>query len=215
MDYIAVLDYQHLDNGLFLSAFAKSVAAHENSRGLILHGDSEYTERLIQTGMIREEATRRAIKDLNHRLIALLADYGISTIGLNGYQRSLVLKKNKAITIDTDQLKNLPSKPHLLLSNLVDNPVTGTPERVELDQLAEAFQRSLKTSHLFVFTLDDTEELINHNRPDEISAEKMDENHLMGSIPNEFRNNRHSFYLTTAQEFANYPDLGKAKLIRR
>ncbi len=215
MDYIAVLDYQHLDNGLFLSAFAKSVATHENSRGLILHGDSEYTERLIQTGLIREEATKRAIKDLNHRLIALLADYGISTIGLNGYQRSLIMKKDNAITIDTNQLNNLPSKPHLLLSNLVDNPDTGIPERIDLDQLAAAFQRSLKTSHLFVFTLDDTEELINQNRFDEITDQKMGESHLREIIPDEFRNNSCSFYLTTAQEFATYPNLQNATLVRR
>ncbi len=73
MDYIAVLDYEHLDNGMFLTAFAKALS-QQKSRGIILHGDSEYTERLIQTGIMREEATIRAMKDLNHRLVALFAD---------------------------------------------------------------------------------------------------------------------------------------------
>ena len=85
MDFLAILDYEHLDNGVFLTSFAKSLAQKEK-RGLIIHGDSEHTERIIQTGVMRDEARIRAIKELNHRLVALFADEGVSTIALNGFQ---------------------------------------------------------------------------------------------------------------------------------
>ena len=36
IDFLAVLNYEHLDNGLFLTSFAKSLKKREK-RGLILH----------------------------------------------------------------------------------------------------------------------------------------------------------------------------------
>ena len=114
--YIAVLDYDHLDNGLFLKTFANAIANHKE-RGLILHSDSQYTDRIIQTGVMREDARIRAIKDLNNRLIALFADEGISAIGLNGYQRELISMAGDDITIDVEQLNKLPDQPVLLLSS--------------------------------------------------------------------------------------------------
>ena len=49
---------------------------------------SEYTDRLMQTGMMREDARKRAVMDLNRRLITLFADHGVSAIGLNGFQKN-------------------------------------------------------------------------------------------------------------------------------
>lgn len=63
--FIAVLDHEHLENSIFLTSFAKSLAQLGDRKGIVIHGDSPYTDRLIQTGMMREDARLRAIKDLN------------------------------------------------------------------------------------------------------------------------------------------------------
>src|SRR5690554_5498427 len=121
MDYIAVIDYEHLDNGMFLTAFARSLAQQKGSRGLIIHGGSDYAERLLQTGVMREDAVVRATRDLNHRLIALFADHGVAAIGLNAYQKSLIRMTESGPELDIGQFRRLPKQPHLLISNLIED----------------------------------------------------------------------------------------------
>jgi hypothetical protein len=205
MDYIAVLDYEHLDNGVFLASFARSLSEQSRSRGLIIHGDSAYTERLIQTGMMREDATVRAIKDLNHRLIALLADHGVSAIGLNGYQRSLISKNSNEIQVDGDQLKQLPDQPHLLISNLVNDMQTGKSVPLDLADFASALQRVLQIDEIMVFSLDESDEIIKKDKPQFISRDQLytDDAHLQ--IPDEFKEISVSIRLTTARLFADFP----------
>jgi len=206
MDYIAVLDYKHLDNGVFLASFARSLSQQSSSRGLIIHGDSAYTERLIQTGMMREDATVRAIKDLNHRLIALLADHGVSTIGLNGYQRSLISKNKNKIQVDGNQLKQLPDQPHLLISNLVNDTQTGKTVSINLADFASVLQREMQIDEIMVFSLDESDEFIKKDKPHFISRDQFDTHDPHLQIPDEFKEIPVSIRLTTARLFADFPD---------
>lgn len=89
MSYIAVLDFENLDNGIFLHAFAQALARHQRP-GIIIHGDSEYTNRIMQTGVMRDDASRRAIKDLNLRLTALLADAGVPAVAMHGFHKDAI-----------------------------------------------------------------------------------------------------------------------------
>lgn len=141
MDFLAVLDYEHLDNGMFLTSFARALSK-KKIRGLIIHGDSEYTERIIQTGVMREDARVRAIKELNHRLIALFADEGVSTIGINGFQKSLATTDGDHIHIDKSKLAHVPVQPMLLLSNLGLHSETGNKTVIPLPDYAEALKKS-------------------------------------------------------------------------
>ncbi|MDZ7756314.1 hypothetical protein [Rhodohalobacter sp.] len=118
--FIAVLDHQHLENSVFLTAFAKSLAKLGDRKGIIVHGDSPYTDRLIQTGMMREDARLRAIKDLNKRLIGLFADQGIPTIGVHGFQKEMATIKEGELWFNKEKIEDLHDIPNLLLSNLVD-----------------------------------------------------------------------------------------------
>ena len=40
--------------------------------------------------MNHNNAIIRSIKDLNHRIVALLADNSVSGIGINGYQKNII-----------------------------------------------------------------------------------------------------------------------------
>ena len=155
MKHITVLDYEHMDNGLFLTAVARALAKQQNQqigKVLVLHGESEYTERLIQTGIMREEATIRAIKDLNHRLIALFADEGVSAVGINGYQRKSVILENDELDIDLEYFQSLPDGPVLVLSNLVFDQETGKPARIPLPRYVDFLHNEFQSEQVFAFS---------------------------------------------------------------
>lgn len=200
MDFIAVLDYEHLDNAMFLTSFARSLS-RKKKRGIILHGDSEYTERIIQTGVMREDAQTRAIKELNHRLVALFADEGISTISLNGFQKSLVKTDGKRVVIDKKQILSFPQEPMLLISNLGLNTVTGKPVPIPLQELSVAFHKGFDLDGIDLFSIKESADIIREDLPklidlDECSIEFKEEH-----IPKNFRNESLTIRLNSASTF--------------
>lgn len=205
-DYIAILDHAHLDNGLFLKTFASAVSNHKQ-RGLILHSDSQYTDRIMQTGVMREDAKKRAIKDLNNRLIALFADEGISAIGLNGYQRELITLTNKDINVDVEQLKKLPEQPVLLLSTLIHSEETNTPVSASLKDVASSLQSALNVDHTFIFTRSDDSEIIKKEMPETLTDVPDRSSFIENFIPEEFQSLDISAKLISANDFRNYPEL--------
>lgn len=213
MDYIAVLDYEHLDNGLFLSAFAKAVAKHKK-RGIIIHGESKYTERLIQTGIMRDEATVRAIKDLNHRLVALFADEGVSTIGVNGYQRSLIKETDGFFEIDVEQFQKFPEHPTLLISSLIDSDESDQPKPISVATLAYELKKGLNIDDVILFSTAEGGDIIKQDLPAELSRKSpSDPNFIEKHVPKDFHDIDYKVTLTTARDFTNYPLLKNATAI--
>ena len=212
MDYIAVLDYEHMDNGMFLTSFARSLSK-QKKRGIIVHGESEYTERLIQTGIMREEATIRAMKDLNHQLVALFADQGISTIGLNGYQKSLITSGSDGLDIDTEQLKKLPEHPTLLISSLALNLEFSKPKPIPISLLVQQLQDSLSIADVIIFSAKKDGEIIQHDLPEKISMENSNRDLIEELIPSDLIDSDLSMKLTTAQKFSSFPDSDSFSLV--
>ena len=200
MDFLAVLDYEHLDNGVFLTSFARSLA-QKKERGIVIHGDSEYTERIIQTGVMRKEARIRAIKELNHRLVALFADQGISTIAVNGYQKSMVTTDGDDLTINQDQINSFPPQPTLLLSNLALNKISKTPEPVSLPNLADRLSKLFNLSRITLFSIDDSAEIIKKEFPENINLQDANKDLIKDHIPKSFREYHGEVRLTTASSF--------------
>lgn len=200
MNFLAVLDYEHLDNGMFLTTFAKALSKKEN-RGIIIHGESEYTERIIQTGIMREEATLRSIKDLNHRLVALFADEGISTIALNGYQKSTVRHNRGELIIDSKYLSNLPGQPMILLSSLAEDIETGKPVKVPLPLLAKTLQKTFEIPGITIFSKKKNAEIFNEKLPDNTIITNETEQFVNTHIPESFRNFEHPVNILSPSEF--------------
>lgn len=186
IDFVAVLNYEHLDNGFFLAAFAKSLKRRQK-RGLVLHEDSEYTERIIQTGVMRDEAVIRCYKDLNHRLIALFADEGISTIGLNGYQKGLVKKEGNSLAIDYHSLKNLPKEPMILLSSLGTDLIQNKPLPISISKLASSFKEEFNVSAIDLFSIKENSEVIKNDFPKIVTPNKVDDHFRNEHIPDSFK----------------------------
>lgn len=214
MQYLAAIDYAHLDNGVFLSSLARSISQQNDVRPILIHGDSEYTERIIQTGVMREEATIRSIKDLNHRLIALLADQGVSTIGINGFQREIITLINGELNIDLDYFKSLPPEPALLLSTLVLDKESGKVRPVDLNRFADFLKGALLIEEFFIFSASEQDELFTEEKkPEKVGWQEMSEQFHTTFIPEEFQRYGKPVRLTTAREFDRIPILDKTSLI--
>lgn len=202
MDFIAVLDFDHLDNGMFLTAFARSLSRRA-SRGIIIHEDSEYTDRLIQTGMMREDARRRAIRDLNHRLVALFADQGVSTIAVNGYQKSLIRLNRGQILVDTDQIAGLPEYPMLLISGLADAGPNSPPAALPMADLAFTLGRNYPDADVVIFSAHGASGIIKEDLPKRVIPGETDKEFRNKYIPESFHQRSETVTLTTAEAFGN------------
>lgn len=214
MQYLAALDYEHLDNGVFLTSLARSISRQNNVRPILIHADSEYTERVIQTGVMRDEATVRSIKGLNHRLIALLADQGVSTIGINGYQREFITLEKGSLSLDKGFFNRLPSQSALLLSTLVLDGANGKPVPISLTRLGSFLRKELEVEEFFIFSASDSDEVFTkENKPDKMKWDDLDDEYQNVFIPEEFRNFNKPVRLTTAREFDEIPNLDNTSLI--
>lgn len=207
IQFIAVLDHEHLDNSLFLTSFAKSIAALGDRKGIIVHGDSPYTDRLIQTGMMREDARLRAIKDLNKRLIGLFADQGIPTIGVHGFQKNLITKKDQTIEVDRAGLNSLHTIPNLLLSNLV--AYQGEAHHIPLAEFARMLSINLDEVDLLLFSKNEKDEILVSETKTEMRWTELSEDFYEEVVPEEFRDFHFPAKITTATELANWPNLKK------
>jgi|AntRauTorcE11897_2_1112592.scaffolds.fasta_scaffold14303_3 hypothetical protein len=207
IQFIAVLDHEHLDNSLFLTSFAKSIAALGDRKGLIIHGDSPYTDRLIQTGMMREDARLRAIKDLNKRLIGLFADQGIPTIGIHGFQKNLITKKCQTIEIDKAGLHSLHTVPNLLLSNLVAN--NGEVDHIPLADFTRMLSAHFDDIDVLLFSKNEKDEILISEAKTEMIWTDLPENFYEEVLPEEFQNFNFPVKITTATELSNWPNLKK------
>lgn len=200
MDFLAVLDYEHLDNGVFLTSFAKSLSK-KKKRGIIIHGDSEHTNRIIQTGVMRKDAQVRAIKELNHRLVALFADEGISTIALNGFQKSLLTINDDAIQFDKKQIDKLPDQPMILLSNLALDMKAHNLRPVPLSDMATILVKKFNIDAITVFSKDESSDVIKQDFPESLNIKKTEDTFVKKHIPENLRDISVQIRLKTASTF--------------
>jgi len=210
MLYIAAIDYEHLDNGVFLTTLARSLSQQQGKeavRSIIIHRDSAYTERIIQTGVMREEATVRSVKDLNNRLVALFADQGVSTVGINPSQRNFITKKDNQLTFDHSFYETLPSQSVLLLSSLIYDMDSEQNVVLELPKMAQFLYKELGADELFIFSKSDESEIFTTDISDKMNWETIDPSFREKQIPNEFYALNQPVQLVTARDFNEIPDL--------
>lgn len=210
--YVALIDFDHLDHPVFLKSLAQSLSAHKTRKGILIHGDSEYTNRLMQTGMMREDARERAIMDLNHRLVALFADHGVSTIGLQGFQKELIQKTDSGLQLNKRVFNDLPDSPMLLISSLINDGKERT--YIPPVELAEFLAEELKDHELVLFSQDHDSDIFTQRTnekevkwselSEEFKEKNLSEEQLQITIPT---------ILTTGISFSGWPEPEKATKI--
>lgn len=210
MRYIAVLDYDHLDNGVFLTTLARSLSQQQDKdvRSVIVHSDSAYTERIIQTGVMRDEAIIRSIKDLNNRLVALFADQGVSTIGINPNQRNFITMRDGKLNLDHSFLNSLPQRPVLLLSSLIFDAEHNQAAVIDLTRLITFLYDEINADQLFIFSKSDESEIFTETQAEkQLAWDTMDDKFRNKQIPDDFSDLTYPVRLTTARDFNQIPDL--------
>lgn len=214
MRYIAALDYEHLDNGVFLTSLASSISQQENVRAIIVHGDSAYTDRIMQTGVMREEAKIRSIKDLNHRLIAMFADQGISAIGINGYQRKFITRTKDGLSMDASFFERLPPQSVLLISTLVRDEESDSPVSVKLSDMASFLKSELDAESIFAFSRSDKNEVFVQEKNRDLQWNNLPAGFTDEHLPEEFRQFDQPLRLTTARDFHHPEEEANSILIQ-
>lgn len=187
--FIAVLDYKNLDNPLFLKSFAQALTKIPKSNSIIVHGDSEYTNRIMQTGVMRDEAMVRSTKDLNHRIVTFLADFGIASIGINGYQRDMIVSKDGKTQINQSLLDKIPPNTLVVLSNLTKDE-KGYIRACSLPELSEQISRERKIQDIFVFSTSESGQLFTKNENNESGMTKFSDfftHDHSKDLPSEFK----------------------------
>lgn len=187
--FIAVLDYKNLDNPLFLKSFAQALTKIPNSNSIIVHGDSDYTNRIIQTGVMRDEAMVRSTKDLNHRIVTFLADFGIACIGINGYQREMIVSKDGKTQINHSLLDKIPPNTLVVLSNLIRDE-QGQFRAYSLPELTEQISSERKFEDIYVFSTSDSDHLFTKNEGNESEVIKLSDffkHDYSNALPSEFK----------------------------
>ncbi len=216
MKYLALLDFQHLENNMFMKAFAQAVSRQNKVQGIIVHGESPYTDRLIQTGMMREDARIRSTKELNTRIVTLLADSGVSAIGMNPYQRNSIILDplTNDLMVNTGFFQSLPNSTYLILSNLIGIKSTNEPRNYPVVPLLTQLKKALKCDEIFAFSSNEKDEIFASQTPTaSIKWEKLDEHYKNNYFPGEVIENPISFRLTTTKVFGQVPDLSGSKEI--
>jgi len=216
MQYLAAIDYAHLDNGVFLTTLARSLGQLQDKkevRPIIVHADSEYTDRIIQTGVMREQATIRSIKDLNNRLIALFADQGVSAIGINPYQRNLITLQEGELHIDRTFIDGLPEESTLVLSTLVYDMESRQPVDIGLQQLISFLSDQLSVEQQFIFSKSDEAEIFTDLSVLQEGDDKPE--FRQKYVPEEFLDTSLPLRLITARDFNQLPKLDASIAINK
>ncbi|MDR9388400.1 MAG: hypothetical protein RI513_05300 [Balneolaceae bacterium] len=125
-DAITTLEPAHLDHPMFMKQFATEMRTGlQGKRLLVLHGDSSFTEETIQQGIPREEAANQTARQLNRRLVALLADEGVSALGITLAQRGFTTydeTMDPPFWVNESAWRRLPAIPVICCATLVAKP---------------------------------------------------------------------------------------------
>ena len=124
-DAITTLEPEHLDHPMFMKQFATEMRTGlRGQRLLVLHGDSSFTEETIQQGVPRQEAAVQTARQLNRRLVALLADEGVSALGITLMQRNFTsfdATINPPFRVNDSAWQRLPAIPVICCATIVDS----------------------------------------------------------------------------------------------
>src|SRR5690554_3733810 len=161
----------------------------------------------MQNGVMREEALPRATKDLNRRLVGLLADYGVSAIGLHAYQREMITKVDGRLKLNLDELLRLPDLPCIVLSNLICEEDKLLAEN--LSSLASLFKKTIKNSEIVLFSLKEQDEILGIPAAKNYEWNTISEDFQRESIPQEFHNYGNVVFFTSANAFMEWPNVEK------
>ncbi|TNE69282.1 hypothetical protein EP331_14500 [bacterium] len=193
--FIVLLDKYHLDQPLFMKVFGQKIRSAKKGRLIILHADNSFTKQLIANGSNPEQALTRATKEINLKLVNLLAEYGIPAISMHGYLKNAIsVSEFGDISVDTSFFNQHPDSVATVLSNLAFDQSTEKVSPISVSKLALALKNQLDIDEVLVFAQDEAiSRSFIKQAPSEVE--------LLNMIPEEIISSAKGFKLTTIADF--------------
>jgi hypothetical protein len=192
---IVVLDRHHLEQPLFMKLFGQKIRRVKSERLIILHADSAYTQRLIDSGSDAEKAIIRSTKEINLKLVNLLAENGHSAASLHGYHKQAVFKtETQQLVINPSYFLQHPETVITVCSNLVLDSDLKSTTPTPLGNLAVELKQHLCFDGILCFA--QTESLSTSfkvNKPSEVD--------ILNGAPEELVSTKGFFHMTTIADF--------------
>ena len=187
--HLICIDYKNLDNPLFLKSFAETLRQMGPARTLIVHADSAYTDRIVQTGIMREQARVRSLQDLNNRLVTFLSDAGVVCVGLNAFQRGFITRSDQKLHLKASILDGFPPRTHIVLSSLIQDIDLDTKVMLPLPELVNLLREQLPITSAGVFSPSEKDHITisgASNTPGNVFFGKKEHEAILSQIPAEF-----------------------------
>lgn len=211
MTLLLVLDDAHLGNTLFMKSFGHALASLKGTRLAILHASERYTDSLIQTGMFRADASVRAAREINRKLVTWLADHGISCASMHGDQRGLFSASHSGLHADRSKLEAFAPQSVWLISTLVAGE-QGSPISIPLAPMARFLETHLPADHVVLFSLAESDDILKPEGNVHLDwSQRVD---FIHRIPDEFKEYIHPVVLSGTGTLGLIPDGKRIVTIR-
>ncbi len=211
MTLLLVLDDAHLGNTLFMKSFGHALASLKGTRLVILHASERYTDALIQTGMFRSDASVRAAREINRKLVTWLADHGVSCASMHGDQRGLFSTTHSGLHADRTKLEAFATQSVWLISTLVADD-QGSPISVPLATMARFLEIHLTADHVVLFSLAEADDILKPEGNIHLDwSQRVD---FIHRIPDEFKDYIHPVVLSGTGNLGLIPDGKRIVTIR-
>jgi|GEM_PF-4725346 len=148
MSILIVLDDAHMTNRLYMQAFGPAVRALMSDPVIIVHDCTDHTEALIQTGLMRRDASVRAARETNLKLVGWLADFGIAATSVQGDRRGLIRHSEGRLTLHPDLFATYPANTVRVVATLAED-TDGRALHVATHAMAALFQSALDLKQVF------------------------------------------------------------------
>jgi hypothetical protein len=148
MSTLIVLDDSHMTNRLYMKAFGPAVRALLPDSVIIVHDCADHAEALIQTGLMRHDASVRAARETNLKLVGWLADFGIAATSVQGDRRGLVRRSLGHLALQPDLFATYPANTVRVVATLAED-ADGRPICVSTHEMAGLIQSALTPKQVF------------------------------------------------------------------
>lgn len=202
MTLLIVLDDAHLGNTLFMKSFGHALKQLKQADIVLLHASERYTDNLIQTGLFRADASVRAAREINRKLVTWLADYGVSCSSVHGDQRGLIRRQNGVVRLDRTRLQDYATQAVRVFSTLIQGE-NGETTSISLAELTRFLEIQIPTDHVVIFSLSEADSVIQREGPTLLSwSQPID---FLADIPDEFKSYIHPVILASSTNLSSVP----------
>jgi len=202
MTLLIVLDDAHMGNALFMKSFGHALKQIKHADIVLLHASERYTDALIQTGLFRADASVRAAREINRKLVTWLADYGVACSSVHGDQRGLIRRHNGTLSMDRKRLKDYATQTVRVFSTLIMDE-QGESSPISISEFTRFLEIQIPADHVVIFSLSEVISVIQPDVKTHFSWEQPID--FIEDIPDEFRSYTYPVILASSANLASIP----------